>query len=455
MGEKKKHQAWWPVTIAAAALLGGAVGTVAFTPPVQAATTLTQTSNQWENDRSIVLSSALFQNSVIPMTWNTPVLVEVDGNWVDSAQQNLQSLITAAHDAASFQQAWAQIGQQAAYRLALTVTHSANTTAVQNFLQAASSDPQCRNLTNQQVFQQLFSHTNFSDIIQHVADYDNQAVLAPALKALQQVGTAQGWDRIGQIQQTSAGQYAVIATPVSALVASASSPADLNQRIQQVFQQLTWRTALAITDGLTPQTLPSGAQARIDAFLNTTDQSGATIQTVFSKNSQQAVFNTATLLPNYSQLFADYTKYLTDNKPAQGDNGDHHETKPTTPDQNDAGHGTETPTQPGKPALVVNSGPDSAMRTPAVSNKQSNTALQVVDRTTNANSSQVITLNQKITSIQYSPESDNDDVPGDNTGLPQTGENQTDSTILQQAGFILLTIATLSVITYKRRRDYV
>ncbi|MFT8412436.1 MAG: hypothetical protein ABF743_12025 [Schleiferilactobacillus perolens] len=436
MGEKKKHQAWWPVTIAAAALLGGAVGTVAFTPPVQAATTLTQTSNQWENDRSIVLSSALFQNSVIPMTWNTPVLVEVDGNWVDSAQQNLQSLITAAHDAASFQQAWAQIGQQAAYRLALTVTHSNNTTTVQNFLQSASSDPQYHTLTNQQVFQQLFSSNNFSDIIQHVADYDNQAVVAPVLKVLQQLGKKQQWERFGQIERTSNGQYAVTVTPVSDLVASASSSADLNQHIQSILGQLTERTALMLPASLLPQTLSSDSASQIASFLTKRDSNGATIQSVLDRLKQAMTFTVGQPLPDYAQLFSFFANYLNLNKSMQGTGSETTSSTDQTQNNDNQTSHTNRPPAPN----IVNHGNAAGIRSGEISH--SNQTLKVVD-TPASDRNKVIILSERITSIQYSADDSHDPVEG---VLPQTSERKSDSELLQVIGVLLMSFATSQII---------
>lgn len=466
MGEKK-HAAVWSLGIAAALMLG----TTAIAPitqmPVDAATT-TETSTQntnWQSVKQQLLATDLLANAVVPVSWTTPVLQQSGSSLTVDTQTTLADLVQNVQSGSALDTAWAAIGQQVSLRTAMAVAGINASDLPQG--SAAVLANQSASLAG------LFNAPINIAMLPEVAQKMTDTVLAPALTQLQITAAAQGWQRLGIITVAANGQYNVTDQPLSSLVAAASSPADLNQRVQQVLDQLTWRMALQVTDGLTPQALPNGASVELAAFLKSPAKTTtSTIGDALAAKKDAAAFAVGESVPAYTTLFDQWQAVLTANKPEQGADGEKDDDKtPSTPsltvtpdDHDDSGTPVAgpdaNPVTDGKtPAKPTTDKPDKEdTKTPAQGgpvltlapddSKTTTMPRKAVTVTKKDDSKPVITLNEHITSIQYENYSTN--TTGSQTTLPQTGETTRQEAWLSISGLVLL--AFVFVVAEKPRR---
>lgn len=455
MGEKKKHVALWSTGVIAAILLGSAALSAGPRQPVLAATTTEQTDTAWTAAAERLEDTALLQNAVVPVTWQTPVIQQNGSTLTVDTQTTLLSLVKNAQSSTALAQAWQQIGQQIGWRLAMTMTHvSADQLAANSTTVLAYDASPVTSLFNSQ------GDPDYTAILTQASAKCMGIVLAPALQALQTTAAQQGWANLGIISDN----FAVTSQPLSSLVATASSPADLNNRVQRVLQQLTQRMALQVTDGLQPQTLPDGAAAQLAAFLKEPAQSsGQTIGAALTAAIAKAQFTVGQPVPEYGQVFAAWQTLLTANKPEQGADGDKHDadsskddsdpTLTVTPgDDNHATGSTDadsaaTPLGPTTPAPNKNKG--GAVLTVQPDDHQT-TAQTAPTVKAVKDDRKVVVLNERITSIQY--DNYNSAVSGQDT-LPQTGEAVNQDDWISLTGFLLLGLVLIAAKNPRRRID--
>lgn len=468
MGEKKKHVALWSTGVIAAIMLGGAAVSAVPHRSVQAATTTEQTTTVWSAAAERLAATDLLPNAVVPVTWQTPVIQQTGNTLTVDTQTTLLSLVKNAQSSTALTQAWQQIGQQIGWRLAMTMTR---VTADQ-----LPADSAAVLAYDASPVTSLFSSQGDSDYAAVLVQANEECtaiVLAPALQSLQSAAGQQGWANLGIIN----ANFAVTSQPLSSLVATASSPADLNNRVQQVLQQLTQRMALQVTDGLQPQTLPDGAAAQLAAFLKEPAQgSGQTIGAALTAANAKAQFIVGQTVPDYSQIFTAWQSLLTANKPEQGVDGDKHDTAgdgqdkdpsdPTLTVTTGDGHDTSGSTAAGSDTTPVVPTPPTSISDDKKPSKEKDKGgavltVQTDDQDVSAKAApavkttkddrKVVVLNERITSIQY----DNYNgaaAAGQNT-LPQTGEAANQDHWISLTGFLLLGLVFIVARNPRRRID--
>lgn len=441
MGEKKKHAALWATGMIAAIILGSAAVGAVPNRPVQAATTTEQTNTTWSTAAEQLEETALLQDSAVPVTWQTPV-IEQNGNTLTvDTQTTLLDLVKRAQNTTDLDQAWAQIGQQVGWRLAMVMTR----VSTDQLPEASAAVLQFPTSAVTGLFNQAsVANPNYAAVLTQVAAKCNGVILAPALQALQTIATQQGWANLGVITDG----FVVTSQPLSDLLITVDSPAKLNTCVQQLLQQLTWRIALQVSDGLQPQILPDGAAAQLAAFLkepiqNNNQTIGAALQTT----AQQAQFVIGQATPNYGQIFAEWQTFLIKHKPEQGadndqgkNNGHNDSNNPdlTTTGDNDPDQSTQT-----VPGTTSTENQNSDNKKPV---KGKNDAVLTVDNQPLAGKpirkgdSQVIVISEKITSVQYETYGNSSDAQG---MLPQTGEDRNADQPLQFIGLLLLGLVAL------------